>query len=414
MQMKKKRVVLSLIIGLVISLSCSISDNFLVSTPTQTSLPPTATFTPNPPTLTSTPTLGAGNLSAGWQHTCVVTPDGGVKCWGANEWGQLGDGTKKNRSAPVDVTGLGFQAKSVAAGLYHTCALSIDGHVKCWGGNGNGQLGNGTNNNSLSPVEVAGLDEKVVALAAGASHTCVVTQSRGMVCWGYNDSGQLGDGTTVDSNIPVGVVGLSEGVTAIALGNAGHTCAVTSGGGLKCWGWNAAGQVGDGTKTNRSIPVEVDGLIDVIGATAGYSHTCVLTRDGKDLCWGENKYGQLGNGTRQESSSPVESGDIPGKVIQLVAGSIHTCALTEDGRTFCWGGNEWGQLGDGSTTGRLQPVPILSTGAVITAISIGGIHSCGLTAGGDVLCWGGNEAGQLGDGSIDNSNFPVKVIGLVE
>jgi len=414
LQMEKKIVILWLITVLVISLSCSTSDNIFIPTSTQTSLPPTATFTPNPPTLTSTPMLGAGDLSAGWRHTCVVTSDGGVKCWGANEWGQLGDGTKKDRSAPVDVIGLGFQAKSVTAGLYHTCALSIDGHVKCWGANSNGQLGNGTKNNSLSPVEVTGLDEKVIAGATGASHTCVITQKKGMMCWGYNDSGQLGDGTTVDSDIPVGVVGLSEGVTAIALGNAGHTCAVTSGGGLKCWGWNAAGQVGDGTKTNRSIPVVVNGLSNVVSATAGYSHTCVLTRDGKILCWGQNEYGQLGNDTRQESSSPVESGDIPGKVIQLGAGSMHTCALTEDRRTFCWGWNQWGQLGDGSTTERVKPVPILSTGAVLTAISIGGMHSCGLTTDGDVLCWGGNDAGQLGDGSMSNSSFPVKVIGLVE
>jgi alpha-tubulin suppressor-like RCC1 family protein len=192
-----------------------------------------------------------------------------VKCWGGNFSGQLGDGTTTASSTPVDVIGLGSRVVAVATGDRHTCALTSTGALLCWGSNSVGQLGDGTTTDHLAPVAVSGLTGGVVAVAAGGSHTCALTMSGGVKCWGLSLVGQLGDGTTAERHTPVDVVGLASGVRAIAAGE-GHTCAVTLAGGAKCWGDNTSGQLGDGTRSNRSTPVDVSGLTSGVSAvTAG-------------------------------------------------------------------------------------------------------------------------------------------------
>jgi alpha-tubulin suppressor-like RCC1 family protein len=207
----------------------------------------------------------------------------------------------------VDVNGLSSGVLAVTAGGYHTCALTSAGAVKCWGDNYWGALGDGTRENRPVPVNVVGLSSGVTAMTA-SGHTCALTSAGGVKCWGRNVSGQLGDGTTENRLVPVDVVGLSGGVTAITA--SGHTCALTTSGAVKCWGSNSNGQLGDGTTENRPTPVDVSGLSSgVLAVTAGGYHTCALTSVGGVKCWGDNLYGQVG----------VNPGWIPVLVVGLEA-----------------------------------------------------------------------------------------------
>lgn len=348
-------------------------------------------------------------LSAGSSHTCALTTAGGVKCWGHNGFGQLGDGTTTDRPQPVDVVGLTTGVVEVSAGSFHTCALTSGGVVKCWGRNPYGQLGNGTDIDSSQAVDVFG---GAVAVAAGYNHSCAITSGGGLRCWGRNASGSVGDGTTTDRSTPRNVIGLSSGVLAVSLGNA-QSCALTSSGGLKCWGYNVYGQVGDGTTTNRTAPVDVVGLTSgVVAVSAGGVHTCARTNGGALKCWGHNVYGAVGDGSTSNRSTPADVVGFSTGAAVVAAGGNHSCAITTTGAAKCWGRNQLGAVGDGTTVDRTTPAGVVGLSTDTTGVRGGGNHSCALMKGGELRCWGWNEHGQVGDGTTSDWLTPTSVQGL--
>jgi alpha-tubulin suppressor-like RCC1 family protein len=310
----------------------------------------------------------------------------------------------------------------IAAGNHHACAIvgNFDGAV-CWGTNYSGELGNGSRPRAAStPVALAGLASGVKAISAGAYHTCALTRAGGVKCWGYNRSGQLGNGSTVNSRVPVDVRGLTSGVKAVAAGWE-HTCAITRGGEVKCWGFAAHGQLGRRLTdpTFSTTPVVVRGFgSPVVAISAGYQHTCALTFEGGVKCWGEY---WLGDPTRTFSLKPVAVVGLTRGVKAIAVGPSHTCALTSNGGVKCWGKNTRGELGDGSQRESAVPVDVVGLASGVKAITAGGggnspdladSHTCALTSGGGVKCWGDNLSGELGDGSHDESAVPVDVVGL--
>jgi len=291
---------------------------------------------------------------------------------------------------------------AIAAGGDHTCALTSGGGVKCWGANQYGQLGNGTTTQTAVPVavDVSGLASGVTAISAGGVHTCALTSGGGVKCWGANYG-----------SVPVDVAGLASGVAAIAAGYE-HTCAVTSGGGVKCWGANYQAQLGNGTTTDSLTPVDVSGFASGVSAiAAGSSHTCALTSGGGVKCWGYNGSGQTGDLSTSLSSVPVDVPGLTRGVTAIAAGFAHTCALTSGGGVKCWGSNYVGELGIGTTTGSSVPVDVSGLARGVSAIAASR-HTCALTSGGGVECWGDNYHGQLGNGTTTNSSVPVDVSGL--
>lgn len=357
-------------------------------------------------------------IAAGGDFSCGISAAGGARCWGNQSDGRLGNGMVNftGQSVPVDVTGLTSGVVSISAGGGHACALTSAGGVKCWGANFGGQLGNGTTTGSSVPVDVTGLSSGVVAVSAGGGHTCVITTGGAVKCWGFN-AGRLGNGTTTNSSVPVDVTGLSSGVASVsAMGQ--HTCAVTSAGAGMCWGTNNFGQLGNGAMTMSTIPVDVTGLSSGVAAfSGGDNFTCAVTTAGSVKCWGLNGSGEFGNGTVSFGESlPVDVTGLSSGTVAISSGANHSCAVSSVGGVKCWGTNFSGRLGngtDGTTieTTYLTPVDVtgLSSGAV--AISSRSTHTCIVTATGAAKCWGSsNTAGQLGDGTTTDRLIPVDVV----
>lgn len=362
-------------------------------------------------------------VAAGQSYACAIA-DGGVRCWGTNDAGQLGNGTTTRSLIPVQAIAAGSGATAIAAGSDHTCAV-VAGGVKCWGSNGSGQLGNGTTTQSLIPVQSIAAGSGATVIAAGHYHTCALVAGA-VQCWGSNGSGQFGNSTTAGSLIPLQTISSEKGVSAIAFGDIGyyfdnlwnsHACALVVGG-VKCWGKNGNGELGNGTTTPSLFPVKAiaEGS-DATASAAGGGHSCALVAGGVQ-CWGGNWYGQLGDGTSNQSSLPVTAIVAASNAIAIAAGPGHTCAVMAGGVT-CWGENGDGQLGDGTTTSSLVPIQTLAAGSAATGIAasksraygMNNSYSCAVVAGG-VKCWGSNWSGQLGDGSTNNALSPVAVVGL--
>lgn len=305
--------------------------------------------------------LGSGvtAVAVGAFHSCALLSGGGVKCWGQNQYRQLGDGTGKERHEPVDVSSLTSGVTAITAGATHTCALLSTGGVKCWGRNADGQLGDGTTQTRPAPVDVSGLASGVTAITAGAAHTCALLASGGLKCWGGNVFGQVGDSSSNKRKTPVDVFGLTSGVTQVSAGGF-HTCARTSAGGAKCWGWNQHGELGDGTVLDRHEPTDVSGLTSgVTLVSTGQQHSCARMSGSGLSCWGDNARGQLGDGTTTSSPMPVGVSGLGSGVAGVVGGVEHTCARMNTGGLKCWGANERGQLGNGDTGDESAPVDVV-------------------------------------------------------
>jgi alpha-tubulin suppressor-like RCC1 family protein len=352
-------------------------------------------------------------VSVGGYHTCALVT-GVVKCFGYNANGQLGTSTTTNSAVPVDMVGVSPDVLAVAAGSSHTCIMTSAGALKCMGSNKWGALGNGSTTDSLIPVDVVGLSSGVVAVSAGGYHTCALTSAGAVKCWGKNADGELGDDSTTDSLIPVDVVGLSSGVVAIS-GGTYHTCAITSAGAVKCWGRNDHGQLGNNSTTKSLVPVDVTGLSSGVSAvTAGYNHTCAVTSSGAAKCWGKDDVGQLGDGTTTQSLVPVGVTGLSSGVFAISAGANHVCAVVSPGAAKCWGRNSEGELGNGSSNESHVPVGVsgLSSGVVAVSASNGN-HTCVVTSSNGVKCWGQNFYGELGNNTVAiDSHLPVDVVGL--
>lgn len=354
------------------------------------------------------PMTNVSAISGASAHVCALTGAGRVKCWGYNGSGGLGDGSTTDRLLPAEVGGLtGAVAQVSAAG--HSCALTTDGELQCWGDNYYGQIGDGTTITRLGPVRV--IESGVASISVGTgANACVRIEAGGVKCWGHNDYGAVGDGTTVQRLTPVDIAGLADGAVSLS-GGGFRNCATTSLGGAKCWGYNSNGELGDDSTMHRLEPTDVSGLTSGIAAasTGGY-HSCALTTSGGVKCWGANNHGQLGDGSVDGSLTPVDVTTLASGVAALSVGHMHSCALTTSGAVKCWGSNTDGQLGDGSTTNRLEPVEVMGLDSGIAAISAGVTHSCALTTTGGVQCWGGNATGQLGDGTTTNRLTPGPVL----
>lgn len=360
--------------------------------------------------------LSVTNVTAGDAHSCAVTTSGGVQCWGRNDSAQLGDGSYVNRGSPVLVSGLASGVASVAAGSASTCALTSAGGVKCWGANYSGQLGDGTTTSRVTPVDVVGLTTGVTALAVGYQHACAVLASGAVQCWGSNGNGNLGDGTTTNRSVPTPVVGLSGGFSKVAAG-LGHSCAQSAAGGLKCWGDNYWGQVGNGAGTTASVltPVDVVGLLTgVASVAAGYYHSCAVLNSGAMKCWGYGGAGELGDGTSTNRITPVDVTGLPAAVVTISVSRQFSCAVLTTRSLFCWGFNDSGQLGLGNGLYSVAfPTPVSALGNVVSAVAAGATHACvTITGSGGVICWGSNSVGQVGDGGGANVLVPTDALGL--
>ena len=325
-------------------------------------------------------------------------------------------------------------------GDYHSCVVSSDtlianprpGFTFCWGRGDRGQLGDGSTTDRSRPTQVAG-DLRFESLAAGSDHTCGIEWDvRAVYCWGSNDEGRLGDGTTSDRNAPVRAQS-DEGFMLVSASR--HTCAVTNNGEAFCWGPNEAGQLGDGTTTGSTTPTLVSGGLTFSAIVAGDGYTCGVAADRRVYCWGSNNDGQLGDGTTTESSIPVPiAGSLEFVVNTLSYHSVellaaggsdegasghHTCAVADQGFSvttryvpFCWGSNGSGQLGNGSTNAVLTAEPVMFEQLDVLSLHSGYLHTCALTFAGAAYCWGNNGSGQLGDGTTDMSAVPVRVSAL--
>ena len=346
-------------------------------------------------------------------HACALTTTGGVQCWGGNGSGQLGDGSTTSSGSPVNVSGLGSRVVAIALGNFHSCALTAAGGVKCWGNNDFGQLGDGSITPSPTPVDVSGLTSGVVAIAGGEFYSCALTLGGGVKCWGDNIFGQLGNGTNNNASVAVDVIGLNSRVDAIFSGG-DRTCAIIAAtGGAKCWGNNVNGGIGDNSTTDRSVPTDVTNLTaGVAMLSVGNEHTCAVTTAGAAFCWGDNSQGQLGEGTTTGSLVPVPVSTLGSGVRSITAGFAHTCAVTTSGGAKCWGDNSSGEIGDGTTDNRLEPVNVPGLANDVKTIVAGNSTTYAMTTGAGAKSWGFNGNGELGDGTTNSRSTPGDVPSL--
>jgi alpha-tubulin suppressor-like RCC1 family protein len=378
----------------------------------------------NTPVLVALPPgVTVSQIEAGDDHTCAVVDTGDVYCWGKGEDGRLGNGSSFDRDVPVLVQDLPLAAAQVSCGSAHTCAALDDGSVFCWGDGGSGRLGNGSLFDRLLPVQAIGVSS-AVQVSAGTAHTCARTfdgQEYKDVCWGENDAGQLGDGSSIDRSTAVAPALLCEAGSAPAVSAGGtSTCAKAMGDGpdahVFCWGSNSSGQLGDGTIVSRRAALPTSANDSVLYTAVGTGHACEIRSDGRLLCWGSNGSGRLGDGTTTNRLNPTLANDTALYLV-VAAGQSHSCGITTTPTQVvkCWGSGLDGRLGNGTTTNRLSPTAVVGLPGVPLSLDVGDAHSCAVVQNGanrEVWCWGEGSDGRLGNGSTSDRLQPVKVSGI--
>jgi alpha-tubulin suppressor-like RCC1 family protein len=374
-------------------------------------------------------------VTTGGNHTCALNAAKNVLCWGSNQYGQLGIGTNGSAvsvpgSVLVDATTTLGDIVALASGYNFNCAVSSSKGLKCWGSNKNGQLGNNTTTDAYFPVDVLIPNgsplTNVIGVAAGYNNACALLIGGGVKCWGLNTVGQLGNNSLTSSSVAVDVCADSTctaaltGATAIAVGQT-HSCALMSDSGVKCWGYNWYGELGNGasgTSSNRTTPVDVIGgngkaLSGVQAISAGQDFTCAISTQGT-YCWGTNADGELGIATSTGKTAVPTAVSLPPST-SLASLSQHACAVTNASSVQCWGLNTRGQVGNNpSTTQNIAPPSDVVDGSGgklvgVNLVAAGGLHSCALKTDGSIVCWGDNSVGQLGDGTTTNRLVPVNV-----
>jgi alpha-tubulin suppressor-like RCC1 family protein len=351
-------------------------------------------------------------ISAGLLHTCAIAADSTAWCWGP---------TAANRNAPAAVPG-GYKFTAISAGFDYTCGITTTQDGVCWGTNDYGELGNGSTGASTSPVMVSG-GLKFASITAGKSgdclvsnkyvacnNTCAVTTAGQAWCWGYNGEGEVGDGTSQIRLTPQPVSG---GGSYSRIATNGRTsCAISNSGAVSCWGANWNGALGDGAAPSTTVPIAVSGGFAATQVSGLGPVQCALTSGGTTSCWGSGPAGLLGNPSTDTTSSPTQ---VAGghSFVTLSVGDYHACGIAADGSAWCWGQNESGELGDGSTTSSATPVAVGGPKFSAIAVSSSGPfrNTCGLAVSGEAYCWGANNWGQLGDGTFTQQSLPVPVRG---
>lgn len=349
------------------------------------------------------------------KHTCAIVSNGTVRCWGANDYGQSYLPAKKNYLVPTDL-GFAYTAKSVAAGWGHSCTLLHDGEVLCWGSNFNGSLG--CMESSLDYPQLCKAfpaDSGVRSIEAGNEQTCALRDTGRIYCWGRGDQGQIGDGGSGDTGhrfTPTLVYGITN--AASVAGGLWHTCAVLSDGAVKCWGRNDQGCLGNfGADAIYPKPVAVNGIDGTLGRAKAVdpsvASTCILMDDGSIRCAGSNSNGQLGAGGSSSSNCPVPV-QAPTKFSALANGAFFVCGVVSPKSVKCWGRGDQGALGNGDFVDSPTPVDVLLPEGVEVASIVAKLHHvCIIDTKGRIWCWGDNDYGQLGNGTQDDSAVPVLV-----
>lgn len=355
------------------------------------------------------------SLSSHQDSNCLVTTTGNIKCWGGNDFGQLGDGTVSIfKNTPVTVANIST-AKQAVIGYNHACAILQNGSVSCWGDNNNGQLGDGTQTTRLQATPVTGLAAKVTQLALSYQSTCALLETGNVQCWGSNSQGELGlaDNKIVRKITPTAVtIGSNLKAKRLVAGK-NHLCALSQNDSVYCWGNNDFGQLGQNDTVTRYQPVLVTALTGTVQQLeTGVNHSCAA-RANDVYCWGSNNKGQLGNNSQTDSSVPVAV-SLTGAVADLALGQEHSCAVLTDNRTFCWGSRQAGQTTQAVSATLVDKTPFqISSFTGKRRLSAGDAHTCtieGIDASLTVKCWGDNQLGQLGDGSTNKqSATPVSV-----